>query len=96
MPRTVFHTAEGGSTQGLKAEYFSNTDFSGKPVLTRVDPQIQFDWDAAAPVPGVSKKAFAVRWTGTLTPPGPGDLYVQRAQASVASGRWNGSLPDLS
>jgi beta-glucosidase len=41
-------------------------------VLTRVDPQIQFDWNAAAPVPGVSKKAFAVRWTGTLTPPGPG------------------------
>jgi beta-glucosidase len=37
-----------------------------------VDPQIQFDWNAAAPVPGVSKKAFAVRWTGTLTPPGPG------------------------
>ena len=73
VPRTVFHTAEGASTEGLKAEYFSNTDFSGKPVLTRVDPQIQFDWDAAAPVPGVSKKAFAVRWTGTLTPPGPGD-----------------------
>ncbi len=72
VPRTVFRTAEDGSTQGLKAEYFSNTDLSGKPVLTRVDAQIQFDWDAAAPVPGVSKKAFAVRWTGTLTPPGPG------------------------
>ena len=73
VPRTVFHTAEGVSTEGLKAEYFSNTDLSGKPAHTRVDPQIQFDWDAAAPVPGVSKKAFAVRWTGTLTPPGPGD-----------------------
>jgi beta-glucosidase len=73
VPRTVFHTAEGASPEGLKAEYFSNTDLSGKPVLARVDPQIQFDWNAAAPVPGVSKKAFAVRWTGTLTPPGPGD-----------------------
>jgi len=73
VPRTAFHTDEGRSTEGLKAEYFSNTDLSGKPALTRVDPQIQFDWDAAAPVPGVSKKAFAVRWTGTLTPPGPGD-----------------------
>jgi beta-glucosidase len=56
----------------LKGEYFSSTDFSGKPVQTRVDPQVQFDWDAAAPVPGVSQKAFAVRWTGTLIPPGPG------------------------
>jgi beta-glucosidase len=73
VPRTVFRTSEGAGKEGLKAEYFSNTDLSGKPVLTRVDPQIQFDWDAAAPVPGVSKKAFAVRWTGTLTPPGPGD-----------------------
>jgi len=72
VPSSVFHPAGGAGSQGLKGEYFSNTDFSGKPVLTRVDPQIQFDWNAAAPVPGVSMKAFAVRWTGTLTPPGPG------------------------
>ena len=32
VPRTVFHAAAGSSAQGLKAEYFSNTDFSGKPV----------------------------------------------------------------
>jgi beta-glucosidase len=83
VPSSVFHLAEvaagpGGkgtpwrAPTGLKGEYFSSTDFSGKPVLTRVDPQIQFDWNAAAPVPGVSMKAFSVRWTGTLTPPGPG------------------------
>jgi beta-glucosidase len=73
VPRTAFHPAEGASMEGLKGEYFSNTNFSGKPVLSRVDPQIQFDWDAASPAPGVSKKAFGVRWTGTLTPPGAGD-----------------------
>ena len=73
------------AAQGLKAEYFSNTDFSGKPVLTRVDPQIQFDWNAAAPAPGVSKKAFAVRWTGTLDSAWTGRLHVQRAQARMAS-----------
>jgi len=72
VPSTVFRQAGGTGGQGLKAEYFANTDFSGKPTLTRVDPQIQFDWNAAAPVPGVSLKAFAVRWTGTITPPGPG------------------------
>ncbi|HUI44113.1 MAG TPA: glycoside hydrolase family 3 C-terminal domain-containing protein [Terriglobia bacterium] len=73
VPRTVFHPASGDAAPGLKAEYFANTDFSGSPVLTRIDPQIQFDWDAASPAPGVPMKAFAVRWTGTLTPPGPGD-----------------------
>ncbi len=73
VPRTVFHPTAGDDAQGLKAEYFANTDFSGSPVLTRTDPQIQFDWDAAAPAPDVPMKAFAVRWSGTLTPPGPGD-----------------------
>ena len=73
VPRTAFHTAGSASTEGLKAEYFSNPDLSGKPVLTRIDPQIQFDWNSAAPAKGVPIKAFAVRWTGTLTPPGPGD-----------------------
>jgi beta-glucosidase len=72
VPRTAFHTAGGAGAEGLKAEYFSTPDFSGKPVLTRMDPQIQFDWNGAAPAPGVSKNTFAVRWTGTLTPPGPG------------------------
>ena len=73
VPRTAFHTAGSASTPGLKAEYFSNPALSGEPVLTRIDPQIQFDWNAAAPAKGVPMKAFAVRWTGTLTPPGPGD-----------------------
>jgi beta-glucosidase len=73
VPRTTFHTAGGASMEGLKAEYFSNPDLSGEPVLTRIDPQIQFDWNSAAPAKGVPIKAFAVRWTGTFTPPGPGD-----------------------
>jgi beta-glucosidase len=72
VPSCFFHLADEADRQGLKGEYYSNTDFSGKPVLTRVDPQIQFYWNAAAPVPGVSWKAFSVRWTGMLTPPAPG------------------------
>lgn len=73
VPRTVFHPAEGGTEPGLKGEYFANNSFSGQPVLVRTDPQIQFDWNAAAPAPGVPMKEFSVRWSGTLTPPGPGD-----------------------
>jgi beta-glucosidase len=73
VPSTVFHTAGAKSEPGLKAEYFANTDFSGKPTLVRTDAQIQFDWNAASPAPGIPMKAFSVRWSGTLTPPGPGD-----------------------
>jgi len=73
VPSTVFHTGEGAGAEGLKAEYFSGKTFTGKPVLTRIDPRVQFDWNSAIPAPGVNMQAFSVRWTGTLTPPGPGD-----------------------
>ncbi len=84
VPSSVFHLEGAVAAPGLKGEYFSTTDFSGKPALTRTDPQIQFDWNAAAPVPGLSAKAFAVRWTGTLTPPGPGSYTF-----SVPRPRWH-------
>jgi len=73
VPRSVFHPKDGAQEIGLKGEYFSNPELSGQPVLTRVDPQVQFDWNAASPEPGVPMQAFSVRWSGTLTPPGPGD-----------------------
>jgi beta-glucosidase len=84
VPRTVFHTGEGASREGLKAEYFANTDFSGQPALTRMDPQIQFDWNSGAPAKGVPRQAFAVRWSGTLTAPGRGSYAF-----SVPTPGWN-------
>lgn len=73
VPRTAFHPPGNPSVSGLKAEYFANTDFSGRPALVRVDPEIQSDWNAAPPASKVPMKNFGVRWSGTLTPPGPGD-----------------------
>lgn len=57
----------------VKGEYFANTTFTGPPVVTREEHGIDFDWNAAAPVPGVPPNAFSVRWTGTLAVPAPGD-----------------------
>ena len=73
VPRSVLHPAAGDAKFGLKAEYFDNIDFAGDPKLTRVDEQVDFDWNAAAPVPAVKANAFGVRWTGTFTPPKAGD-----------------------
>jgi beta-glucosidase len=81
VPRTVFHPSLRAKEDGLTAEYFDNTDFSGKPVLTRVDREIDFDWNAAAPVKGVKMQAFSVRWQGTITPPAAGE-YTFRIQLS--------------
>ena len=73
VPRSVFHPKDGAQEFGLKAEYFSNADLSGQPAMIRTDPRVQFDWNAASPAPEIPMKAFSVRWSGTLTPPGPGD-----------------------
>ncbi len=81
VPSSVFHSSEAAGGDGLQAEYFSNTTFSGRPALTRIDPRIQFDWNAAAPALGISREAFSVRWNGTLTPPGPGDYTFSIGKA---------------
>jgi beta-glucosidase len=73
VPETAFHPSANSSAAGLKGEYFASSAMTGKPVLTRTDHLINFDWNAASPVPGVPMKNFGVRWTGTITAPAPGD-----------------------
>ncbi len=57
---------------GLKAEYFNNTTLSGEPVLTRTDPQIDFNWGNAdvpgenSPDAGINVNNFSARWSGEL------------------------------
>jgi beta-glucosidase len=73
LPQSQLHPSAAAQEHGLKAEYFANDHFDGKPVVTRVDPQIDFDWNSAAPVAGTDSTAFSVRWSGTLSVPVPGD-----------------------
>lgn len=73
VPETLF-TTDGEATHGLRGEYFSGTNFAGTPAATRIDRRIDFDWNGASPAPGVSAKAFAVRWTGMMTAPASGKL----------------------
>jgi beta-glucosidase len=72
VPRSVLHPAAGSREEGLKAEYFATDNFNTRPVATRVDKQIDFDWNSASPVPGAPAETFAVRWSGTITAPAPG------------------------
>jgi beta-glucosidase len=73
VPENFFSTMRNGRLErGLKAEYFNGNDFSGQPVSSRVDRHIDFDWNGAAPVDGVSATSFSVRWTGSFSAPAPG------------------------
>jgi beta-glucosidase len=70
VPRTAFGP-------GLQAEFYNGAHFEGGPVYTRNDRQIDFDWNAVSPAPGVDPNHFSVRWTGTLAAPGGGDYTFQ-------------------
>jgi beta-glucosidase len=80
VPRTMLHPSKDSAEHGLRAEYFAGnttdmmSSFNADPVATRVDKEIQFDWNSAAPVSGLNQDAFAVRWTGVIVPPQSGNI----------------------
>src|SRR5689334_22522566 len=51
---------------GLKAEYFANKTLSGAPIVTRLDPDVNFDWGLLSPAPSIPVDDFSARWTGKL------------------------------
>ena len=65
VPRTAF-----GS--GLKTEFFATPDWTGRPVVTLTQPEVQTDWENAKPVPELDTPDYSVRWSGTLAVPAPG------------------------
>lgn len=71
-----------GLKAGLKGEYFNGPNFEQK-VLTRTDPQVDFDWNWQSPGPGVPREYFSVRWTGKLYAPTSGKY---RFSATVDDG----------
>ena len=86
VPRTLFSNGLGReSSPGLKAEYFSGAAFTGKPSATRIDHAIEFDWNGAAPVEGVSPESFSVRWTGAITTPAPGTFHFSFSMAHCST-----------
>ncbi|NJD08936.1 MAG: glycoside hydrolase family 3 protein [Gemmatimonadetes bacterium] len=73
IARSALRTA---NSTGLKGEYFANAELAGEPVVVRIDPAINFNWDKAVPLPGLERNNFSVRWTGTFTPPAAGDFRL--------------------
>jgi glucose/arabinose dehydrogenase len=54
-------------TQGLKGEYYDNIDLTNLK-LTRVDPNVNFNWGSAAPNTLIGPDTFSVRWSGFVQP----------------------------
>ncbi len=74
-----------GTGTGLAGDYYNITNgtlnFAGAPVVTRLDPRINFVWDGVAqPDPAVNAVNFMVRWRGSIQP-----LYTETYTLSTAT-----------
>ena len=76
LPSEHLRTGGANSPPGLNAEYFANVNFSGVPVLKRVDASVDFEWNNVSPGPGVPAGNYSIRWTGELVPPVDGDYRL--------------------
>jgi hypothetical protein len=61
-------TATALAQTGLLGRYYAGTTLSGSPLLTRIDPGVNFNWGQGSPDPVVPANGFSARWTGRLTP----------------------------
>ena len=59
------YTARYVPSQPFTGKYYDNTTFSGAPVLTRQDQNIDFAWGDGSPDPSLPADNFSVRWTKT-------------------------------
>ncbi len=75
VPADWLKTPEG--QPGLKAQFFTNEDLSGTPVLTRTDANVDFDWGMNSPAPDLPDENYSARWTGTIeVPAANGDVTL--------------------
>lgn len=74
---------------GLLGRYYAG-NFTGDPLLTRVDPVIGFNWESGSPAPQVPADNFTVRWTGFLQPPQTG-TYTIKTSHDDAGRVWIGN-----
>ena len=73
---------------GLQAEFFSDTELSGVPALTRTDAVVDFDWSKTGPAPGLPTTNYTARWTGTIAVPAAIGDVVLAAVADDGARVW--------
>jgi beta-glucosidase len=64
VPANALTTPDG--QPGIKAEFWANPNFAGKPGVTRVDSNLSLDRDMVPVLPG---STLSSRWTGRLSVP---------------------------
>lgn len=90
IPASALTPAGDVNGRGLKAEYYQNAEFSGEPVETKVDTVVDFFWYGKSPITDIEADTFAIRWSGTITPPKSGTYQFGLNAAHGAKVTFNG------
>ncbi|MBB5518426.1 beta-glucosidase H [Amphiplicatus metriothermophilus] len=97
-PDVLFHENENGAlSPGLKAAYYEDPQRSGEPVLTRIDPNIDFYWHRSPTTNGLNDE-FGATWRGYIVPKKDGAyrFKVSRwAEASIDGRPANGETFEM-
>jgi len=75
-PIPAANLVTGDGTPGVVGEYFANAKLEGEPAFTRVDKNIDFYWESAAPSSTLPDDNFSIRWTGYIVPPVSGTYNI--------------------
>ncbi|KQR66896.1 glycoside hydrolase family 3 N-terminal domain-containing protein [Pedobacter sp. Leaf176] len=62
--------------KGLSGAYFNSIDLSGKPVLNRIDKQLDFMWTLYSPNEKLTTDNYSVRWEGDVKIPKSGTYKI--------------------
>ncbi|MGB8325321.1 MAG: glycoside hydrolase family 3 C-terminal domain-containing protein [Candidatus Acidiferrum sp.] len=76
VPPSLLRTGGANPQAGLHADFFANTSLAGSPIVSRVDPALDFEWNNVSPAPGVPAENYSARWSGELVAPTDGDYRL--------------------
>ena len=75
-PGVIVEPVPATALTSMRGEYFNNRELKGEPSLVRTDAQINFEWGAMSPGPGLPEDNFSVRWSGKLQAPESGKYTI--------------------
>ena len=91
VPSSVLTPSTGTGT-GLSAQFFNGTTLAAPAILSRNDPNVDFNWAGASPGAGVPTTNWSAEWTGSITPPTTGTYTFSLTSDDGSRMYVNGNL----
>ncbi len=76
IPGDYFFIDISKNQKGLTAEIFDNAMFECKPVIKKIDSNVDFWWLHEIPFKQLEQNNFSIRWSGYIVPPKSGEYKI--------------------